>query len=49
MAPPPGTQPNPTGQIFQMLGMVVFFIAGLVVLLKVDVERGQRDVSLQES
>ena len=26
MAPPPGTQPNPTGSMLQMLGMVVFFI-----------------------
>ena len=27
MAPtPPGTQPNPTGQMLQMLSMVVFFI-----------------------
>ena len=26
MAPPPGTQSNPTGSMFQMLGMVVFFI-----------------------
>jgi UMF1 family MFS transporter len=32
-----------------ILSLIVFFIAGLVVLLKVDVERGQRDVSLQES
>jgi UMF1 family MFS transporter len=32
-----------------ILSLVVFFIAGLAVLLKVNVERGQRDVSLQES
>ena len=33
MAPPPGTQPNPTGQIFQMLGMVVFFIVVMYFIM----------------
>ena len=33
MAPPPGTQPNPTGQLFQMLGMVVFFIVVMYFIM----------------
>ena len=33
MAPPPGTQPNPTGQMFQMLGMVVFFIVVMYFIM----------------
>jgi len=28
-----------------ILSLIVFFIAGLVVLLKVDMERGVRDVA----
>jgi MFS transporter, UMF1 family len=28
-----------------ILSLIVFFIAGLLVLLKVDVERGERDVA----
>jgi UMF1 family MFS transporter len=31
-----------------ILSLIIFFVAGLLVLLKVDMERGQRDVSLQE-
>ena len=33
MAPPPGTQPNPTGSMFQMLGMVVFFIVVMYFIM----------------
>jgi len=33
MAPPPGTQPNPSGQMFQMLGMVVFFIVVMYFIM----------------
>ena len=33
MAPPPGTQPNPTGQMFQMLGMVGFFIVVMYFIM----------------
>jgi preprotein translocase subunit YajC len=34
MAPtPPGTQPNPTGQMLQMLSMVVFFIVVMYFIM----------------
>ena len=33
MAPPPGTQPNPTGSMLQMLGMVVFFIVVMYFIM----------------
>jgi len=33
MAPPPGTQPNPTGQMFQMVGMVVFFVVVMYFIM----------------
>jgi len=33
MAPPPGTQPNPTGSMLQMLGMVVFFIVVMYFMM----------------
>ncbi len=33
MAPPPGTQPNPTGSMSQMLGMVVFFIVVMYFIM----------------
>ena len=32
-----------------ILSLIVFFLAGLLVLLKVDVERGERDVALQQN
>jgi len=31
-----------------ILSLVVFFLAGLLMLLRVDVERGQRDVAIAE-
>jgi UMF1 family MFS transporter len=31
-----------------ILSLIVFFLAGLAVLIRVDVEKGERDVSLQE-
>ena len=33
MAPPPGTQPNPTAQMFQMVGMVVFFVVVMYFIM----------------
>jgi preprotein translocase subunit YajC len=34
MAPtPPGTQPNPTGQMLQMLSMVVFFVVVMYFIM----------------
>ena len=33
MAQLPGTQPNPTGQMLQMLGMVVFFIVVMYFIM----------------
>ena len=32
-----------------ILSLIVFFIAGLLVLLKVDVKRGEQDVAIEES
>src|SRR5580704_2466320 len=32
-----------------ILSLIIFFLAGLLVLLKVDVKRGEQDVALQES
>lgn len=32
-----------------ILSLILFFLAGLLLLLKVDVERGERDVAVQES
>lgn len=31
---------------FAVLSLIVFFIAGLLILLKVDIERGERDIAL---
>ena len=33
MAPPPGTQQNPTGSMLQMLGMIVFFIVVMYFMM----------------
>src|SRR5216117_1661360 len=33
MATPPGTQPNPTGQMLQMLSMAVFFIVVMYFIM----------------
>lgn len=32
-----------------ILSLIIFFIAGLLVLLKVDVKRGEQDVALQDN
>ena len=33
MAPPPGTQPNPTGTMLQTMGMVLFFIVVMYFIM----------------
>ncbi len=32
-----------------ILSLIIFFLAGLFVLLRVDVERGERDIALAQN